>query len=118
MDDNIYNNLSSAVSIDNTTSLVSLYIPSNTRIVPDLTRKISSEIAKSANIKARVTRQGVQSALSSILVSLKSLTMPTNGVVFFAGETSYGTIMEKITPPSTGQPINQFLYRCDSKFYL
>lgn len=116
----IIQELKSAVSVDNTTSLVSLYLPASTKIV-DASKMISSEIAKSANIKARQTRRGVQAGLNSILTNLRTLNFTERGVALFAGETSTGFISHMVFPPTDSASIasiQNFLYRCDNKFHI
>lgn len=102
-------------ALSNSTSLVTMYIPSNTRVC-DVTKMINSEISKTPNIKSRQTRQGVQDALQAILTNVKSIPrFPTNGAALFAGNTTDGFINKAIEPIN---PIDRFFYRCDSKFYL
>ena len=102
-------------SLSNSTSLVTMYIPGNTR-VPDVTKMINSEISKTPNIKSRQTRQDVQDALQAILTNVKGTTrFPSNGIALFAGNTIEGFVTEAIQPT---HPIDRFFYRCDTKFYL
>jgi peptide chain release factor subunit 1 len=102
-------------SLANSTSLVTMYIPCNTR-VHDITKMINSEISKAPNIKSRQTRQDVQDALQSILTNIKGYNkFPPTGIALFAGNTTEGFINKVVEPTN---PINRFFYRCDTKFYL
>lgn len=102
-------------SLSNSTSLVTMYIPGNTR-VSDVTKMVNSEISKTPNIKSQQTRQGVQDALQAILTNVKSVSyFPSKGVALFAGNTTEGFISTAIEPVN---PIDRFFYRCDNKFCL
>lgn len=105
--------LSGYKSISNTTSLVSMLIPSRTSIL-DITKMLSSEISKTQNIKAKHTRNEVKSSLSSISNTIKLYKfLPNNGLAIFCGLTTDGFINEFIEPK---QPITKFFYRCDNNF--
>lgn len=107
--------LSGLKSTNNSTSLVSLYIPTNTKLI-DVSKMISSEITKANNVKCRVTRQNTSKALQSISTHLKSLNIiPTNGLIIFTGQTSDNYINRCIEP---SKPVNKFIYRCESSFCL
>lgn len=102
-------------ALSNSTSLVTMYIPGDTR-VSDVTKMVNSEISKAPNIKSRQTRHGVQDALQAILTNIKGIScFPSNGVALFAGNTTEGFITTAIKPL---HPIDRFFYRCDNKFYL
>ncbi len=102
------------------TELISLYIPPDKQI-SDVASYLREEMSQSSNIKSKSTKKHVQSALKSILSKLKYFNKPPeNGLVFFVGHVSASgdqteMISETIEPPS---PIETFLYRCDSEFYL
>ncbi|MFW6141107.1 MAG: peptide chain release factor aRF-1 [Candidatus Saliniplasma sp.] len=102
------------------TELISLYIPPDKQI-SDVTAYLREEMSESSNIKSKSTRKHVQSALKSILSKLKYFKEPPkNGVVFFVGHVSSTgdqteMISEVVEPP---RPIETFLYRCDSEFYI
>jgi peptide chain release factor subunit 1 len=107
--------LALAKSLHNNTSLITMYIPGNTRI-PDLSKMINSEISESTNIKSRQTRQGVQAALQSISTHIKCMKkLPPNGIVIMTGETTTGFENTLIEPK---RPIDRFFYRCDNKFWV
>ncbi|MDI9644768.1 MAG: peptide chain release factor aRF-1 [Candidatus Verstraetearchaeota archaeon] len=103
------------------TELISQYIPP-TRQISDAMTNLREELGTSANIKSKSTRKNVQDAIESIMQKLRLFrTPPKNGLVIFSGAIPRGGPgTEKIEtyviePP---EPINLFLYRCDSKFYL
>ena len=102
------------------TELISLYVPP-TKQISDVTSYLKNEISESQNIKSKTTKKNVLSAIESILSRLKSFRQsPENGVVFFVGHKSIGSdqtsmVAFVIEPP---MPIQTFLYRCDSEFYL
>lgn len=102
-------------SLNNSTSLVTFYIPNTTK-VSDLSKRVNSEISKAPNIQLRQTRQGVQDALQAVLTHVKRLkTVPHNGIAIFAGQTTEGFESVAVEPP---RPIDRFFYRCDNQFYV
>ncbi len=105
--------LSQSKSLNNSTSLVTLYVPSTTKI-SDLNKMITSEISKCTNIKSRQTRKGVADALHSVISQLKRYkSIPSNGIAIFTGDTTEGFESVSIEPQ---RPINSSFYRCDNKF--
>lgn len=102
------------------TELISLYIPP-TRQISDVTAYLRNEYSQSQNIKSKTTMKNVLSAIESIMNRLKQFKKPPeNGLIFFVGHKSVGAdktemVVHVIEPP---MPINIFLYRCDSSFYL
>jgi len=100
------------------TELISLYIPPN-RQISDVMAQLRDEYSQSSNIKSKQTRKNVLAAIESIMSRLKFFKKPPeNGIVFFVGTVYNGQpklIAEIIEPPV---PINIYLYRCDSQFYL
>lgn len=102
------------------TELISLYIPPNKQI-HDVTSYLRNEYSQSQNIKSKTTMKNVLSAIESIMNRLKQFKKPPeNGVVFFVGHKSVGAdktemVAYVIEPP---RPIQTFLYRCDSSFYV
>ncbi|MFW6176284.1 MAG: peptide chain release factor aRF-1 [Thermoplasmatota archaeon] len=102
------------------TELISLYIPPDKKI-SDVASYLRDEMSESSNIKSKSTRKHVQSALKSILSKLKYFKeSPENGIIFFVGEVSAQgdqteMISKTVEPP---RPIETFIYRCDSEFYL
>ncbi|MFA5772732.1 MAG: peptide chain release factor aRF-1 [Thermoplasmata archaeon] len=102
------------------TELISLYIPPN-KVISDVASYLRDEYAQSSNIKSQSTRKNVMAAISSILSRLKQYKYPPeNGMVFFVGHKSItgdltDMVAHTIEPP---EPVQSYLYRCDSKFYL
>ena len=102
------------------TELISLYIPASKR-VSDVTSYLKNEYAQSSNIKSRTTKKNVMWAIDSITGKLKNYkNIPENGLIFLVGHRSGGgdqtvPVSFILEPP---QPIQTFLYRCDSHFYL
>lgn len=103
------------------TELISLYIPAG-RPLSDIMDTLRQEYSTAQNIKDRTTRHHVLDALMSIMQRLKLFKeTPPNGLVIFGGYIPQGPPgSEKmevyiIEPP---QPIDTFLYRCDSRFYV
>jgi peptide chain release factor subunit 1 len=102
------------------TELISLYVPPSKQI-SDVTSYLKNELSESQNIKSKTTKKNVLSAIESIISRLKSFKQPPeNGLVFFVGHKSVGSDQTEmvafvIEPPL---PIQTFLYRCDSLFYI
>ncbi|MBC7081447.1 MAG: peptide chain release factor 1 [Thermoplasmatales archaeon] len=99
------------------TELISLYIPP-TRQISDVMAYLRNEYSESTNIKSKQTRKNVLSAIEGIMARLKYFkSPPPNGLVFFVGMVGEPPKLfaEVIEPPV---PINTYLYRCDSQFYL
>ncbi|ADE35543.1 peptide chain release factor aRF-1 [Methanohalophilus mahii] len=101
------------------TELISLYIPPDKQL-SDVTSQLKTEHSQASNIKSKVTRTNVQSAIDSLLSRLKYLKIPENGIVYFTGAVDIGadkTNMETTTiiPP---QPLTIYKYHCDSAFFL
>mmetsp|Transcript_3104 Transcript_3104/g.4547 ORF Transcript_3104/g.4547 Transcript_3104/m.4547 type:complete len:217 (-) Transcript_3104:911-1561(-) len=68
------------------TSLVSLYVPGKDSQLNRAKTLVTSEYGTASCIKSRVTRQSVQSALSSLSSSLKQYKrIPKNGLICFVG---------------------------------
>lgn len=102
------------------TELISLYIPPEKQI-SDVVQYLREEFSTSSNIKSKTTRKNVLGAIESIMSRLKYYKQPPeHGLVFFVGHVAtrgdqtemYTKIIE---PP---QPIQTFLYKCDSSFHL
>ncbi|RLG23702.1 peptide chain release factor 1 [Methanosarcinales archaeon] len=102
------------------TELISLYIPHDKQI-SDVTSQLRDEYGQASNIKSRLTRGNVQSAIDSLLSRLKYIQKaPENGFVIFTGAIDIGankTDMQTtiIEPP---EPLISYKYHCDSEFYL
>jgi peptide chain release factor subunit 1 len=102
------------------TELISLYIPPDKQI-SDVTSQLREEYGQASNIKSRVTRLSVQSALESAMSRLKLIPKPPpNGVVIFIGNVDIGgnrtdMYSAALEPPD---PIVTYRYHCDSAFLL
>jgi len=102
------------------TELISLYIPHDKQI-HEVVAQLREEYGQASNIKSRVTRQNVQSAIESLLSRLKLIPRaPENGVVIFCGAVDVGANKTElqtyiIEPP---EPIASYKYHCDSSFLL
>ncbi len=99
------------------TELISLYIPPN-RKISDVMAHLRDEYSQSSNIKSKQTRKNVLSAIESIMARLRYFKEPPpNGMVFFVGMVGEPPklVAEIVEPPV---PINIYLYRCNSQFYL
>ena len=102
------------------TELISLYIPPG-RQISDVMSYLREEYSQSSNIKSKSTRKNVMSAIESIMSRLKYFKKPPkNGLVFFVGHVSTrgdqtDMVAYVLEPP---EPVQSFLYRCDSRFYL
>ena len=103
------------------TQLISLYIPPGRRI-SDVMSMLRQEYGTAANIKSDTTRKNVQDAIVRVMQRLKLFReTPPNGLVIFCGaipQSGPGTERLEtfvIEPP---EPINIYLYRCDSRFYV
>ncbi|MCI4319271.1 MAG: peptide chain release factor aRF-1 [Thermoplasmata archaeon] len=102
------------------TELISLYV-SPTRQIAEVMGYLRNEYAQSSNIKSRTTRKNVMWAIESLMGRVRAFkTPPTNGVAFFVGAKAIGAdktenVTYIVEPP---EPLNTYLYRCDSTFYL
>ena len=104
----------------NGTSLISLIIPPKDQL-PMTNKMITEEYGKAANIKSRVVRNAVQTALTSVKERLKLYNnkIPPNGLIIYCGEVmnEQGDTEKKYTIDiQPFKPINTSLYICDNKF--
>ncbi|MEM2972135.1 MAG: peptide chain release factor aRF-1 [Candidatus Bathyarchaeia archaeon] len=102
------------------TELISLYVPPGKQI-SEVMNMLRDEYGTASNIKSTTTRKNVQDAIVKVQQRLKLFKeTPENGLVIFCGAVPQnGAGSEKIetyviTPP---EPINVYLYRCDSRFH-
>jgi peptide chain release factor subunit 1 len=102
------------------TELVTLYVPSD-RQISDVVTMLNDEYGTASNIKSTTTRKNVQDAIVKVTQRLKLFKqVPENGLVIFCGAIPQnGPGSEKIetyviSPP---EPIQVYLYRCDSRFH-
>ncbi|RLI29251.1 MAG: peptide chain release factor 1, partial [Candidatus Hecatellales archaeon] len=103
------------------TELISLYIPAG-RQLSEVIGVLRQEYSTASNIKSRTTRHNVQDAIERVIQRLKLVgrTPPTGLVVFCGAIPQNGPGTEKmetyvIVPP---EPIDIYLYRCDSRFHV
>ena len=102
------------------TELISLYVPPGKQI-SDVMGYLRNEYAQSSNIKSRTTRKNVMWAIESLMGRVRAYKEPpAHGVAFFVGSKAVGadkseTVTFIVEPP---EPLNTYLYRCDSTFYL
>lgn len=104
----------------NGTSMISLILPPKEQI-SRITKMLTDEYGTATNIKSRVNRQSVLTAITSAQVKLKSYARtPTNGLGLFVGEILLDD--NKIKKVAYGieplKPVNTSLYMCDSRFHV
>lgn len=103
----------------NGTSMISLIIPPKSQI-SQVSKMLSDERGTASNIKSRVNRLSVESAITSTINRLKLYNkVPPNGLVVFCGEiiTSEGKERKLNIDFEPFKPINTSLYLCDNKFH-
>lgn len=105
----------------NGTSMISLILPPKKQI-PDVNKLLTDEYGKAANIKDRVNRQSVQTAITSAKERLRLYNRtPPNGMVLFCGNVleADGRTERKLTIDfEPFKAINTSLYYCDSIFHV
>jgi len=103
----------------NGTSMISLILPPGSQI--SITNKmLTEEYGTASNIKSRVNKLSVQSAITSTQQRLKRYNkVPTNGLVIYCGTVMLETGKErKVTVDMEPfKPINKSLYLCDNRFH-
>ncbi|KAI3337131.1 hypothetical protein HD806DRAFT_528706 [Xylariaceae sp. AK1471] len=103
----------------NGTSMISLIIPPKDQI-SRVSKMLAEEYGTASNIKSRVNRQSVLSAITSTQQRLKLYNkVPPNGLVVYCGEilTSEGKERKVNIDFEPFKPINTSLYLCDNKFH-
>ncbi|PGH29484.1 eukaryotic peptide chain release factor subunit 1 [[Emmonsia] crescens] len=103
----------------NGTSMISLIIPPKDQ-VSRAAKMLAEEFGTASNIKSRVNRLSVLSAITSTQQRLKLYTkVPPNGLVIYCGEiiTSEGKERKINIDFEPFKPINTSLYLCDNKFH-
>lgn len=99
--------------------MISLIIPPKDQI-PRITQKLADEYGTASNIKSRVNRLSVLSAITSTQQKLKLYNrVPTNGLVIYCGTviTEDGKEKKVNIDIEPFKPINTSLYLCDNKFH-
>jgi peptide chain release factor subunit 1 len=102
----------------NGTSMISLVIPGND-LVCGYRAMLTNEMGAAANIKSRVNRQSVITAITSALQKLKLYTKaPPNGLIVYTGNVVTDTGKEKKVTIDFEpfKPVNKY-YKCDSVFH-
>jgi len=103
----------------NGTSMISLIIPPKDQI-SRINKMLSDEYGTASNIKSRVNRLSVLSAITSAQQRLKLYNrVPPNGLVIFVGTVSDDEGKDKKLSIhfEPFKPINTSLYLCDNKFH-
>lgn len=103
----------------NGTSMISLIIPPKDQ-VSRIAKMLAEEFGTASNIKSRVNRLSVLSAITSTQQRLKLYSkVPPNGLVVYCGEiiTSEGKERKINIDFEPFKPINTSLYLCDNKFH-
>ncbi|RMZ83605.1 hypothetical protein DV738_g909, partial [Chaetothyriales sp. CBS 135597] len=103
----------------NGTSMISLILPPKDQI-PRASKMLAEEYGTASNIKSRVNRLSVLSAITSTQSKLKTYSkVPPNGLVIYCGEiiTSEGKERKINIDFEPFKPINTSLYLCDNKFH-
>jgi len=103
----------------NGTSMISLIIPPKDQI-SRVNKMLGDEYGTASNIKSRVNRLSVLSAITSTQQRLKLYNkVPTNGLVVYCGTilTDDGKEKKVNIDFEPFKPINTSLYLCDNKFH-
>jgi len=103
----------------NGTSMISLIIPPRDQI-SRISKMLADELGTASNIKSRVNRLSVLSAITSTQQRLKLYNkVPTNGLVIYCGTivTDEGKEKKVNIDFEPFRPINTSLYLCDNKFH-
>ena len=103
----------------NGTSMISLIIPPRDQI-PRIAKMLADEYGTASNIKSRVNRLSVLSAITSVQARLKLYNkVPNNGLVIYCGTivTDDGKEKKVNIDFEPFKPINTSLYLCDNKFH-
>ncbi|KAI9324498.1 putative eukaryotic translational release factor 1 [Zopfochytrium polystomum] len=101
------------------TSMISLVLPADGRI-DAVNHMLVEEYGKAANIKSRVNRLSVLSALTSTQQRLKLYPkLPPNGLAIFSGtvELAEGKSKQLTISIEPFKPLKNYLYLCDSRFH-
>lgn len=102
------------------TSMISLIIPPKDQI-SRINKMLTDEIGTASNIKNRINRQSVLTAIGSAQTRLKLYNkIPQNGLIIYCGnvDNEDGKNSKKVNIDfEPFKPINTFLYMCDNKFH-
>lgn len=103
----------------NGTSMISIVMPPKDQI-SIMQKKLTDEYGTASNIKSRVNRLSVLSAITSTQQKLKLYNrVPPNGLVLYCGDviTEDGKEKKVTFAIEPYKPINTSLYLCDNKFH-
>jgi peptide chain release factor subunit 1 len=103
----------------NGTSMITLIVPPKDQI-SRVSKMLSDEIGTATNIKSRVNRLSVLSAIASAQQKLKLYSrVPDNGLVIYSGQviTPEGNEKKMSIDFEPFKPINTSRYMCDSRFH-
>lgn len=103
----------------NGTSMITLILPPKEQI-PKAMKMLVDEYGTASNIKSRVNRLSVLSAITSAQHKLKTYkNVPENGLALFVGTILENNKEKKISiAVEPIKPINTSLYLCDSRFHV
>lgn len=103
----------------NGTSMITLILPPNESI-SKTTKMLVDEYGTASNIKSRVNRLSVLSAITSAQQKLKQFkNVPENGLAIFSGTILINMKEKKVSIAlQPHKPINTSLYMCDSSFHV
>lgn len=104
----------------NGTSMVSIILRPGESI-SKMNQKLTEEYGTAGNIKSRVNRQSVESAIISAQQRLKLYSKcPKNGLAIFSGEVMGADRKEKrlVIDFEPFKPINTTMYMCDNHFHI
>ncbi|VDM03605.1 unnamed protein product [Schistocephalus solidus] len=111
--------LSLYILYSNGTSMISLIIPPRDQITR-IAKMLAEEYGTASNIKSRVNRLSVLSAITSVQQRLKLYNrVPNNGLVVYCGTiiTDDGKEKKVNIDFEPFRPVNTSLYLCDNKFH-
>lgn len=103
----------------NATSLISVVISPGSQMSQTISM-LSNELGTAENIKSRVNKLSVLSAITSVIQKLKLYPrVPKNGLVVYCGNivTEDGKDKKVIHDIEPFKPINTSMYKCDSVFH-
>ena len=98
--------------------MISIFIPPKDQIAP-VSKKLTDELGAAQNIKSRVNRQSVITAITSVQAKLKLYHKPPrNGLIIYCGEimTDEGKEKKVNIDFEPFKPISHSLYFCGNKF--
>ena len=102
----------------NGTSMISLILPPGTQI-GQINKMLTIEYGTASNIKSRVNRQSVLTAITSTQVKLKTYNkIPNNGLIIYCGEANINGKIRKLNIDfEPFKPIRKKTYICDNYFH-